>query len=88
MFATAIVLSLSLGLWEALALFLLFSLTFVFESTQVRLALSGVYVVLALLMVIRERTEVPKILRSFVNTVRGVEEEPTEPQVGAHGGHH
>ena len=88
MFATAIVLSLSLGLWEALALFVLFSLTFVFESTQVRLALSGLYLLLAVGMVIRERAEIPKILRSFRNTVKGIEEEPTEPQVGAHGGHH
>jgi len=88
MFAVAVLLSLSLGLKEALALFFLFSLTFVFESTEVRLALSGLYLVLAVGMLIHERTEIPRVIRSFRNTLRGVEEEPAEPQTGAHGGHH
>lgn len=83
MFAVAVVLSLSLGLWEAVALFALFSLTFIFEDTTVRLGLSGVYVVLALVMVLRERAEIPRLIRSFKNTLNGVEEhEPAQ-----HGGH-
>ena len=87
MFAVAVVLSLSLGLWEAFALFALFSLTFIFEDTTVRLGLSGVYLLLAVVMVIRERAELPKIIRSFKLTLAGIEEEqPHAP--GAAGGHH
>ena len=87
MFAVAVVLSLSLGLWEAFALFALFSLTFIFEDTTVRLGLSGVYLLLAVVMVIRERAEIPKIIRSFKNTLKGVEEEPAHAPSAA-GGHH
>ena len=84
MFAVAIVLSLSLGVWEAGALFFLFSLTFVFEDTRVRLGLSVVYVLLALGMVIHERAEIPRIIRSFKDTLNNVEEPEATHTPGGH----
>ncbi|MGE3858343.1 MAG: sodium:calcium antiporter, partial [Dehalococcoidia bacterium] len=84
MFAVAVVLSLSLGLWEAGALFVLFSLTFIFEDTTVRLGLSALYLLLAAVMVFIERHEIPRIIRSFRDTLNGVEEEAAH----APGSHH
>jgi cation:H+ antiporter len=85
MFAVAVVLSLSLSLWEAGALFVLFSITVYETNTEVRLFLSGVYLVLAAIMFVVQRREFPAIWRSARATLNEVEEEP-EP--AGKGGHH
>ena len=65
-FAVAVVLSLSLSRWEALTMFLLFSVTFVVPSAEVRLGAAVVYVVLAAALVLLQRSEVGEIGRAHV----------------------
>ncbi len=85
MFAVAVVLSLSLSLMEAGALLALFSLTFFLPSTEVRLFLSGVYLVLAAGIVVWQRSEIPAILRSFKATLNNTPEaDAVQPSEGHH----
>ena len=84
MFAVAVMLSLSLSLFEAGALFALFSLTFFLPSTEVRLALSGVYLLLAAGIVIRQRVELPRIWRSAKETLTQIKEGSASHTGGTH----
>jgi len=68
-FAVAVVLSLSLSRGEALALFGLFAVTFVVPSTEVRFGAAIVYLVLTVLLIIKQRAEVPAIWRSARETL-------------------
>lgn len=61
-FAVAILVSLSLSKWEAALLFVLFAVTFVIPSEQIRLVISAVYVVLAIAIAIHQHADVRRLL--------------------------
>jgi cation:H+ antiporter len=62
----AVLIDLRFALWEALALFALFALQFPFPQTSVRLAFAAGYVVIAIVLLVRRRTEIPKIARAVL----------------------
>ena len=62
----AVLADLQLHLWEALALLVLFALQFPFPQTTVRIGFALAYAVLALLLLIGRRRELPRILRAIL----------------------
>ena len=68
-FAVAVVLSLSLSLREAGLLFGLFAVTFVVSSTEVRMAAAILYLVLTVVMIAMERSQIGAIWRSARDTL-------------------
>lgn len=66
LFAVAVLVSLSLSAKEAIALAALFAVQFVFPSQEIRLVLAVIYVVLALIILVRNRAQV----RAAVVTAR------------------
>ena len=76
LFAVAVLASLSLGWREALLLFLLFSIQFVIPVTAVRLAISGIYLVLAVAIGLHRRAEVRALLRDAWSVFRHPEHDP------------
>ncbi|HEX9043790.1 MAG TPA: hypothetical protein VF802_02085 [Candidatus Limnocylindrales bacterium] len=62
--AFAVLADLRFGLWEAVAIFALFSLQFPFPTTQVRMAFSAVYLVVAVAILVRRWRLLPRILGS------------------------
>jgi cation:H+ antiporter len=66
------------GLWEAAAIFGLFILQFPFPATEVRLAFSAVYIVVAIALLVRKRRYLPGIVASI-----GRWEQAQEPSTGA-----
>lgn len=79
LFAVAVLVSLSLDRTEALALFSLFSLQFVVPIEEMRLAMSAVYVLIALTLFIRERGHLLARLRDTRIAIRNprlLHEEP------------
>jgi len=68
-FAVAVALSLSLSLREAGLLFGLFAVTFVVSSTEVRMAAAILYLVLTVVMIAMERSQIGAIWRSARDTL-------------------
>lgn len=68
-FAVAVVLSLSLSLREAGLLFGLFAVTFVVSSTEVRMAAAILYLMLTVVMIATERSQIGAIWRSARDTL-------------------
>ena len=76
--AFAVLADLRFGLWEAAAIFGLFVLQFPFPTTDVRLVFSAVYIVVAIVLLVRKRSYLPGIFASIWRWER-----PSEPAVGA-----
>jgi cation:H+ antiporter len=64
------------GLWEALAVFGLFALQFPFPTTDVRLAFSAAYIVVAVGMLVYRRRHLPGILASLGRWERPLSAQP------------
>ena len=64
------------GLWEAVAIFGLFVLQFPFPTTDVRLVFSGVYIVVALGLLIYRRAYLPGIVASVGRWERAPDADP------------
>jgi cation:H+ antiporter len=62
-FAVAILASLSLSWWEAALLFVLFAIQFAIPTDNVRLAATGAYLVLTALVVLRQPSVIPALVR-------------------------
>jgi cation:H+ antiporter len=60
----AVLLDLRLAVWESVALLVLFAAQLPFPQTTVRLAFSGAYVAVALVLILRRRNEVRALVRS------------------------
>ncbi len=63
----AVLLDLRMTVWEALALFALFALQFVFPGTAVRLGFAAAYAMLAGAILLSRRRELPKIARATLS---------------------
>jgi len=70
-FAVAILASLSISRWEAILLFTLFAIQFVIPVESIRMVIAGVYVVLAIGILLRERADVVRLLRQARRTIAG-----------------
>jgi len=70
-FAVLIFLSLSIALWEAAALFLLFATQLFLTAPEVRIGYAWVYVALALVLLALDRREIPRTVANVRATVRG-----------------
>lgn len=62
LFAVAVLISLSLGRWEAIALLSLFMIQFLIPISEVRLAIAVIYVVLAVVLIVSQRHDVRRLL--------------------------
>ena len=62
LFAVAVLISLSLGRLEAIALLGLFMIQFLIPISEVRLAIAAIYIVLALFLIVSQRGEVRRLL--------------------------
>lgn len=63
LFAVTVLISLSLGRLEAIALLSLFMIQFLIPISEVRLAIAVIYVVLALFLIVSRRSEARRLLR-------------------------
>jgi cation:H+ antiporter len=63
-FAVAVLLSLSLNRWEAILLFGLFIVQFVIPNDAIRLIIAGIYILLAIGILIWHHADVPRLWRS------------------------
>ncbi|MEZ4552825.1 MAG: hypothetical protein AB7L91_13070 [Dehalococcoidia bacterium] len=70
-FAVAILVSLSINRWEAILLFTLFMIQFVIPVESIRMVIAGIYMVLAITILIRERAHVVHLLRQARRTIAG-----------------
>lgn len=74
LFAVAILISLSMSRWEAIVLAGLFFTQFAFTDETIRVAYGGVYVALAMLILVRDVPSMPHFLRSAKKTALHPEE--------------
>lgn len=70
-FAVAILASLSISRWEAILLFTLFTIQFVIPVESIRMVIAGIYIVLAVGILLRERADVVRLLRQARRTIAG-----------------
>ena len=75
LFAVAILVSLSVNRWEALALGGLFVTQFFFTNSDIRLGYSFAYLILAFIVFIRDIPRIPAFARAVKKTVQEPEEE-------------
>ena len=61
----AVLVDLRISGWEAFVLFALFAVQFALPSATIRYAVAAVYTVLAVILLIRRRRELPALFRSF-----------------------
>jgi cation:H+ antiporter len=71
MFAVAILVSLSMGRWEAAVLAGLFGTQFFFTNGDIRLAYGGLYCALAVLILARDVPGIPRFMRAARDTATG-----------------
>ena len=87
LFAVAVLINLSLGRREAGALLGLFLIQFLIPISEVRLAIAGIYLVLAALLMVRERRDLRQLIRWARMAIRDrerldAEEAAEEPSRG------
>jgi cation:H+ antiporter len=70
LFATSIILNLSVSRVEGLLLFLLFIVQLIFPGVEVRLLISAIYIVLSVPVLLKEREEIGKSFRHIVKLTR------------------
>jgi cation:H+ antiporter len=79
-FAVSILVSLSLGRWEAGLLFVLFAVQFAVPNQEVRIGIAIMYLVLAAWILFRGRHELPHLWHSAREAARGGGHGPIEPR--------
>ncbi|MEE8346800.1 MAG: sodium:calcium antiporter [Dehalococcoidia bacterium] len=80
MFAVAIFVSLSMASWEAILLAVLFTAQLFFFDTRVRLGFGSFYLLLALIMFVRDVPTVPTFWRAARDTARQTQPNPDPPR--------
>jgi len=75
-FAVAIIVSLSLGRWEAILLFALFALQFAIPVEQIRIAIGVLYLVMAVLLFYLDRSDLRRVWRLAWRHARGEYSDP------------
>ena len=70
-FAVAVLASLSISRWEAILLFSLFAVQFVVPNEAIRMVIAGVYILLATLILIRDRAAVKRLLGFAKQSAQG-----------------
>ncbi|HRC62720.1 MAG: hypothetical protein K1X87_08605 [Dehalococcoidia bacterium] len=74
-FAVAILASLTITKWEAILLFGLFAIQFAIPVEQIRMVIAAIYIVLAVAILLRQRSEVARLLRLSRRTIAGHHDE-------------
>jgi cation:H+ antiporter len=71
LFGLAVISNLRISFWEALALLVLFLAQFVYESVEMRYALSFAYVALSIPIILKERNQIKLAFKQVAKTFRG-----------------
>jgi cation:H+ antiporter len=71
LFGLAVISNLRINFWEALALLGLFLAQFVYESVEIRYALSFAYIALSIPIILKERNQIKLAFKQVARTFRG-----------------
>lgn len=83
-FAVAVLVSLSLGRWEAILLFALFAVQLAIPHEQIRMAIAGIYIILAVVILVLQRSDIARLGRSALATIRQTDPELAEAARARH----
>jgi cation:H+ antiporter len=75
-FAIAVFINLRMGMFEALALFVLFATQLFITNEQVRIVYAGIYTLLCIILLIMNRSSLGGTMRSAWDVIRGHDEPP------------
>lgn len=84
-FAVAIIISLTLGRWEVIGLFALFALQFAVPVEQIRMAIGVLYIVIAAVLIYRDRRDLKTVWTLARRQARGDYSEPELAEPSAAG---
>ncbi len=83
-FAVAVLVSLSLGRWEAILLFALFAVQLAIPNEQIRMVIAGIYIILAVVILVLQRSDIARLGRSALATIRQTDPELAEAARAKH----
>ena len=83
-FAVAVLVSLSLGRWEAILLFALFAVQLAIPHEQIRMVIAGIYIILAVVILVLQRSDIARLGRSALATIRQTDPELAETAPAKH----